>query len=319
VLQPANVTIPPHIKKIGIINRSLASKDDKWLNIIEGILSGESIGADREGAEQALNAVKTELEKSGRFTVTLPAVSLQGNTANFDAPLDYTMVHAICQRHNLDGLVSMENFDSNSKLNMTVVEDLVKLPNGTTPKVLNNVANVNLQVTTRWRLYDDSTKNIVDNFTANNNKQFSAKGATIQAAQGALPYKRNALNESGFANGIIYGQRISPYWITIDRTFYKKGNDNLKLAADLAQRKKWDKAIEIWKKEMSLNVDKKIAGKACYNMAVACERDGNLKLAVEYAERAAAEFGLKNAHSYRAQLKRRIADRNKLNYQMNGQ
>lgn len=318
VLQPADVTIPPHIKRIGIINRSLASKDDKWLNIMEGVLSGESIGADREGAEQAMMAVKQELEYSGRFIVTLPAVNIDGNTASFDSPLDYSVVHAICERHNLDGIVSMENFDSNSRLTMGTVEDIVKQRDGTNQKILSSVATVNLQVITKWRLYDDSTKNIVDNFTANNNKQFSARGQNPQAAQAALPYKRNAINESGFANGIIYGKRISPYWTTIDRKYYKAGSDALKQAALYTKKNKWNEAIEIWKKEMQLNNDKNIAGKACYNMAVACERDGNLKLALEYAERAASEFGLGAAHKYIREIKLRIENRNKLNYQMSG-
>jgi len=318
VMQPADVTIPPHIQKIGIINRSLASKDDKWLNILEGVLSGESIGADREGAEQAMNAVKVELERSGRYVVSLPAVTLNGNTANFDSPMDYSLVHDICQRHNLDGLVSMENFDSNSKINMSLVEEIIKLKDGTTQKVLNNIATANLQVTTRWRMYDDSTKNIVDSYTANNNKQFNAKGATPAIAQSGLPYKRNAINQCGFANGTIYGQRISPYWITVDRMYYKKGSDNLKLAAKYTKKNNWNEAIAIWKKEMSINPDKEIAGKACYNMAVACERDGNLQLALEYAQRSATQFSYHKAHSYINQINKRISDSKTLDYQMNG-
>jgi hypothetical protein len=318
VLQPAVITIPPHIKRIGIINRSLASKDDKWLNILEGVLSGESIGADREGAEQALIAVKQELERSGRFIVSIPAVNIDGNTANFDTPMDFNTVHAICERHQLDGLVSMENFDSNSRLTMGVVEDLVKQRDGSNLKVISSLATVNLQVTTKWRMYDDSTKNIVDYFVANNNKQFSAKGPNPQAAQAALPYKRNAINQSGFANGSIYGQRISPYWTTIDRKFYKAGNDNLKKAALFAKKNNWNAAIEIWKREMLVNKDKNIAGKACYNMAVACEREGNLELALEYAKRSASEFGLGNGHKYIREINARISNRNKLDYQMSG-
>lgn len=318
VLQPASITIPPHIQKIGIINRSLASKDDKWLNIIEGILTGESIGADREGAENAMNAVKTELERSGRFTVSLPAVSINGNVVNSDSPLDYTVVHDICQRHNLDGIVALENFDSNSRLNMSLVEDVVRLKNGTSQKVMNSLATVDLNVITRWRMYDDSTKNIVDTYTANNNKRFSAKGANPAAAQSALPFKRNAINESGYANGLIYGQRISPYWITINRMYYKRGSDNLQLAAKFTQKNNWNKAIEIWKQEMNVATDKQLAGKACYNMAVACERDGNLKLALEYAELSASRYGFKKAHSYINEIKRRISDRKKLEYQMSG-
>jgi hypothetical protein len=69
---------------------------------------------------------------------------------------------------------------------------------------------------------------------------------------------------------------------------------------------------------MNVATDKQLAGKACYNMAVACERDGNLKLALEYAELSASRYGFNKAHTYINEIKRRISDRNKLEYQMSG-
>ena len=68
--------------------------------------------------------------------------------------------------------------------------------------------------------------------------------------------------------------------------------------------------------EVDTNPDKKIAGRACYNMAVACERDGNLQLALTYAEKAAAQFQLKTAFTYINQIKKRISNKQKLDYQM---
>jgi hypothetical protein len=91
-MQPAQITIPNHIKKIGIINRSVTDRQNQnqIINVIEGILTGESIGADRIGSEESLMGVKDALLQTDRFNITIPAVHLNG-VANpmLNGPLDY--------------------------------------------------------------------------------------------------------------------------------------------------------------------------------------------------------------------------------------
>ena len=50
VLKPADITLPEHIQKIAVANRSLPSKKNVFGNVLEGLLTGEGIFMDREGS-----------------------------------------------------------------------------------------------------------------------------------------------------------------------------------------------------------------------------------------------------------------------------
>lgn len=315
-MQAAQITIPSHIKKIGLVNRSVPDKQNQnqIINVIEGILTGESIGADRMGGEQSLFGVKEALLQTNRFEVSVPAVNINGVASPMlNGPLDYSVIHEICQRHNLDALVVLEYFDSDAKImvNKRVQEQLQK---GVKVMVTDFLANADLRVRTTWRVYDDSTKNIIDEHNFEDISQFSNAGPTPELAQGGLPNKRNAINQSGFHAGRMYGNRIAPFWVTVQRRFYRKGTHDMELANARALKNRWEEAIVIWKKECN-NIDKKIAGKAHYNLAVACEREGNLELALEYAKTAKTKYQNKWAGSYINVLQRRMANRQKLELQ----
>lgn len=115
VLQPAEINIPFHIYKIGLVNRSTAGKPDRVLNVLEGILSGEDIGEDREGGDKALAGLKSALEQSERYSILIPPLP----KADQAGGLTTEEVHAICKHYNLDALVVLQYFDSNSIVNVT--------------------------------------------------------------------------------------------------------------------------------------------------------------------------------------------------------
>ena len=311
IMQPAQISIPSHIQKIGIVNRSLSDKQNQIVNVIEGILTGESIGADRLGAEESLMGVKEALLQTDRFIVTIPAVNVSGfaNTTS-NGPLDYSVIKEICERHNLDALVVLEYFDSDSRINIIPRINEV-MQNGKKVSVSDFLANADLRIRTTWRVYDDSTKNIIDQHTFEDITKFSNAGPSPQLAQGGLPNKRFAINKSGFNAGKEYGCRISPFWMTVERRFYKKGSHELELANSRATKGRWTEAIIIWK-NIANSVDNNIAGRANYNLAVAAEREGNLEIAMEYAKIARNNYKEKWSREYIKILQIRMKNRQKL-------
>jgi hypothetical protein len=313
IMQPAQITIPGHIKNIGIINRSITDRQNQnqIINIVEGVLTGESIGADRLGSEESLMGVKEALLQTDRFTVSIPTVNLRG-TANpmLNGPLDNSTVSEICKSHNLDALVVLEYFDSDSRISVTPrVREIMQ--NGKRININDFVAIADLRVRTTWRVYDDSTQNIIDQHTFEDISNFRNDGPSPQIAQGGLPNKRIAINQSGFHAGKEYGCRISPYWITVQRRFYRKGSHELELANARATKNRWTEAITVWK-NIANNNDKKVAGRANYNLAVAAEREGNLEVAMEYAKIARDKYKEKWSREYVRILNQRIQNRQKL-------
>ena len=55
VPKPADISLPPEIETIALVNRFKPEKGKGFLNVLEGALSGENIGQDRNGAEASLD------------------------------------------------------------------------------------------------------------------------------------------------------------------------------------------------------------------------------------------------------------------------
>lgn len=318
VLQPADISLPPYIQRIGIVNRCIPDKESTFMNIMEGVLTGESIGADREGAENTMMGLKNVLDQTNRYEVSIPAVSLKNEGMGAMPPaLDWTLVHEICKRHNLDALVVLESFDSDSRIVTSPRQRKVKNKEGVETIINEFVAHADLRIRSKWRVYADSTRDIIDQFSTEDVRPFENVGPTPEAAAAGLPYKRSAINSAGLYVGSNYGNRIAPKWITVGRYYYTKGNDAIKWGAQKAKRDDWKTATEIWRRELS-STDKKVAQRALYNMALACERNGNLDLALEYAKKSYQMYGNKKARDYTYILEQRKRDQAKLDYQMQG-
>jgi hypothetical protein len=101
--------------------------------------------------------------------------------------------------------------------------------------------------------------------------------------------------------------RLIPYRIRVTRDYYVKGTDNFRTARRKAQTGNWDGAAAIWKKETT-NANSTVAGRACYNMAIICEINGELELGINWAKKAYEEYNNKLALNYIRILKNRQAN-----------
>jgi hypothetical protein len=109
--------------------------------------------------------------------------------------------------------------------------------------------------------------------------------------------KRDAIQQSAYLGGQAYGARLMPAQITLFREFYRRSGPELKRATRMVQVNAWDDAMSIWE-PLTKTAKRKIAGRAAYNMAIACEVRGDIDLAIDWAKRSFAEFGDKRARTY---------------------
>ena len=79
--------------------------------------------------------------------------------------------------------------------------------------------------------------------------------------------------------GIRFGTKIIPSWISDERTYYQSYHPEMLKAEKYAKNYEWLNAGALWNKQ-SKNKNQKIAAKACYNMALACEMEGKYDLAI---------------------------------------
>jgi hypothetical protein len=68
------------------------------------------------------------------------------------------------------------------------------------------------------------------------------------------------------------------------RDYYVKGSNSFTIGTRMARTGNWKGAEEQWFRETN-NANPKIAGRACYNMAIISEINGDLDKAMEWAKK----------------------------------
>lgn len=319
VMEPAELTVPQHIKTITVADRVRPSKSNKVWNILEGILTSEFPRDDRVGAIACLDGFRAQLSATERFTVIQPGnLNLTGTgTGALPDPLAWPAVENICKNNNSDALLTIEAFDSDASKEFNKKSTTLKSKIDGKDSIVTTYQTVlHMRVTTAWRLYDVKNKTIYDQYRTIKETDFVGEGRTQAEANSKLPFKRDPISHLGYISGEEFARRIAPYWVWVNRGYYKKGNDNFKKAKRFAKVKDWEGAGEIWKKEAQ-NSKAKLAGRACYNMALYSEIYGNLDIALEWANKSYKEFGNKKARHYVYTLQQRKAALSKLDQQLN--
>jgi hypothetical protein len=316
VLVPAQINMPQDISSVGLLNHSLPSKEDKWSNILEGFFTGESIGADKEGSYATLRGCGNKLNNSPRFKYSvLEAENYRGTgTKEFPLPLDWTEVENLCKKYNVDVIAALETFDSDVLYTSgSGMKNITK--DGKTVSVVEFWSDLKIRVNAGWRIYDYKNKKIIDQDVFTDEQGWHATGPNEASSRGNLPSKRNCINDAGRFAGEMFAVRISPNWVWVPRYYYVKGNDEFKNAKQYVKLNDWKGAAKIWSK-YTTSLDPKIAGRACHNMALASEMDGNLQVALEWATKAYKNYRINSDLSYVNQLTTRIMQQDKLNDQM---
>ena len=319
VLKPADIYISSKINTLAVVNRSLPVKGggNRVVNVLEGILSGEEIFADKHGSEKCVMGVADGLLNSPRFNVTVPSGmdDIRGTgTAQFAEPLQWSIVEQICKDYSADALILLETFDSNSSKKSGVKQKKETI-DGKEVFYNEHIASIDIAVNSGWRIYYPAERKIVDQNVFTDHKGWDHKGRTKKEAVAGLPSQSRTIEDAGYYAGKQYAHRISPMWIWVSRKYYVKGNDDFKDARYKVQAKKWEDAAAIWKKYVN-DIDIKVAGYACYNMALASEVFGEFDIALDWAQRAYSEYRLKAAKDYIYTIERRIRDAEALKRQM---
>jgi hypothetical protein len=180
-------------------------------------------------------------------------------------------------------------------------------------KIIGNVSVLQQQVSmttivkTGWRIYDPAGRNILDEFVLSKDLVFSGKVINPVAAASALIERKEAVKQVGSKAGQAYAYRIMPYSTRVSRYYYVRGDGSFKMATRMARTGNWDGAAKIWQQATG-SASGKTAGRACYNMAIISEINGDLAGAMQWAQKAYENYGNRLALSYVNVLKNRQTD-----------
>ncbi|WP_367229672.1 DUF6340 family protein [Flavobacterium enshiense] len=318
VTEPAPIHLESKGKSVGILNRSLPAKQNEVFDAIDKILSAEGKDFDKDGANESVLGLQNELTKNNGFNAVklidesdLKSVGL----SVFPAPLSWETVEKVSRQNQVDYLFELSFYDTDTKVayKTATVEKAnvlgIKIP------VIEHQATVSTLIKNGWRIYDVRNRNIVDEQANNNVTTSVGKGINpVTAVEAVLGRKQNVLQLSNHL-GSDYALKTLPYKIRVSRDYYVKGTSNFEIGKRRAQTGNWDGAAELWEKEIN-NSDPEIAGRACYNMAIINEINGNLEAAVNWASKSYSDYGDKLALRYLNVLKNRQYKKQQLESQL---
>jgi hypothetical protein len=316
VTQPAPVTIAPEIKTIGIIDRSNPTDQTKTIDMIEQLLTLEGDELDSIGTLEAIRGVTQELKENDRFNEVKLLTDIKfkaSSVGSLPSPLTWEQVEGICLENGTDALFALEMYDTDTHVNYSTEKTQIETPLGNIP-ALEHIASMEILVKTGWRIYSPADKAILDEYIVAETVNFTGRGINPVVAVSALMNREAAVKEVSNKAGHIYALRLIPYRLRATRDYFVKGTDNFKIAKRRAQLGKWDEAAELWEKETS-NPDRKVAGRAHYNMAIINEINGDLETAKTWAQKAYADYKIKLALDYVRILENRAYNEEVLKYQ----
>ena len=322
VLQPAEIFIPENVETIVTIDRSKPAKG--FLSFLEGAFSGEEIGQDKEGRRRALQGLTEALTRTPRFNVIHSGYEKTGANASLRLiePMNWYEVKALCEEFRADAVLAIEMYDSDLITEISEKERKKKDKDGKEFLETYFQEKVDISIKMGWRLYDPTNKIIIDEFTTKDETTERAEGLTKEAARKNLPNLYEIGRDISFVAGRLYGERIAPTWVFVNRDYYDtvKGADQstMEKAARMAETKDWRNAAKIWNQVVSSSVDLETQGKAAYNMAIANECLGKLQNARDWAQKAYVEFGNKKAKGYIQTIETRIYEQQLVEEQMKG-
>jgi hypothetical protein len=290
------------------VNRSRASDDNKTVNAIHNVVSLESNSLLAAGAEASISGLSNELIKNNRFTEVrfLPVDLRTFGAGVLPSSLEWNTVEKICSENRIDALFSLEFFDTESKVSYggtstSIPASIVNIP------TLSQQVNMQTRVKTGWRIYDPSSRNILDEYLVSKDIEVSGRGVNALVAATPIAGRSEAVKQAANQAGQTYACRTVPYWIRVSRNYYVGGDDNFVVAKRMAQTGNWDEAAKLWQRETT-NSNRKLAGRACYNMAIISEIHGDVDMAIQWAQKAYENYNTPFALSYVNILRDRKAD-----------
>ena len=319
VTEPAPVHVSSAIKKVGIIDRSLPSDKTAKIDKLDKILSAEGKNLDKDGAKESVTGLSDELIGMGRFDevkiINDRRIRSQG-VGVLPAALSWNEIDRICKANKVDAIFSLSLYDTDSKIDYKTAPVEIVGPLGVKVQALEHHATIATLIKTGWRIYDPGIKNILDEYLINDEVVLTGKGINPVKAAEAIMGRREAVLQMSNSIGRNYAKRILTYRTRVSRYYYVRGTDNFKIAKRRAQTGNWDGAAELWDKEVS-NPKPKVAGRACYNMAIINEINGDLDAAVEWASKSYTDYKDKLALRYIKILNNRINRNRQLQNQLN--
>ncbi len=182
-----------------------------------------------------------------------------------------------------DLLLSFDYFGSTDGIfSPGYMRNLADTSSSATSNITNYEGTEVVHVFFSWCFYDLLKQEMIYTHVKTDIINWKELAYNIRKAKRVLPPRRDAVLNAADIAGSRFAEYLAPHWIEVERMYYKSGQIELQKTEELIKQNRWLEAAEIWKKNTT-NKNKKIAAKSMFNMALACEINGNMDAAIDWA------------------------------------
>ncbi|MDR1405918.1 MAG: DUF6340 family protein [Prevotellaceae bacterium] len=169
--------------------------------------------------------------------------------------------------------------------------------------------------TADFEMYDALTNEYSHRETLSDTLLWDRNTLDAEQALDELPSTADAAAFAAAEAGKLYARRLAPFWLTVQRFFFVPSNRDMQTAAVHAENSEWLEAMNIWEQYAGHN-NRKTAAQSAFNMALACEVNGDYELSLEWLQYAEKLYPIKEIAGYRAVLRRRLNESDNLEKQL---
>ena len=306
-IEPAAIDLQKDISSIGIVNTSSPEQEEAVTDALERRITKEDMKLSTEGQFAAISGLQEALRQDGRFDTIVfieqtPQVLIGLGTE--PQQIAWQSIKRICDTHSLDAVFALASYDTETHVKIRkksyLALDLIRVKN----KVKGHEITVETLIENGWRIYEPGSQTVLD--------EFVFKGAFVSTGQGQTPAR--ALENlgsryedfvaQGHEDGSNYGARLRPMKRKLIRQLYIKGSPNLEEAQYFIENQEWENAVFVWQKDIAGSKSKP-KSRACHNMAVWQEYQGQINTAMTWAQQADEAHSTKSSKAYLAALAQR--------------
>lgn len=311
VSYPPIIQTSSNIKNIGLINRTTASGNSGVFNKIEEIISAEAFNIDEEATKEIMEGFGSQITAKTKFqnAKIVQTEDKRSSISNFPTELEWNEIERIAKKENIDLLVELSFFDTDSKIDYNSRNKEIEIPVIGTKTVKEYLAKITTDYKCGWRVYLPEERKIIDQFVFESFFILEGEGINPVTAVQKILEQKNIILRNCRVIGEQFAFRLLPFKVREKREYFVKGDPKLELAKRYAQAGDWDEAGNIWS-DLSDSGDEKVAGRASYNMAIINEINGDFDKALEWAKKAYVIYEIDIALDYINILENRINNRN---------
>lgn len=163
-----------------------------------------------------------------------------------------------------------------------------------------------------WNFYDLTKQELLYSKRKMDTIRWTAEATYLRQAIQRLPPRKDAVLLAADIAASNFSDFLVPHWIEVERMYYKSGHIELAKTEELIEQNRWLEAAEIWKKNTT-NKNKAVAAKSMFNLALACEMNGDFDAAIDWTVKSFHVFGSKNEiHAFNCQNYIRILGMRKI-------